>query len=61
MNIVLRRFLHIEAMSRQEEARSRGYALLLFRKVFIVHSYYRQHYTLHVFEQFGELYNTQPR
>ena len=31
MYIALRRFLHIEAMLRQKQARSRNYALLLFR------------------------------
>ena len=39
--IALRRFLHIEAISRPKEARSQDYALLLFRltsRLFIVHS-----------------------
>ena len=32
MNIASRHFLHIEAISRQKEARRRDYAVLLFRK-----------------------------
>ena len=47
------------AISRQKEARSRDYALLLFRmtsKVLYSAQYHRQHCTLHAFEQFGALY-----
>ena len=58
MNIALRRFLHM-AISRQKEARSRDYALLLFRmtsRVLSSTQYHRQHCTLHAFEQFGALY-----
>ena len=48
------------AISRQKEARSRDYALLLFRmisRVFYTSAqYHRQHCTLHAFEQFGALY-----
>ena len=46
------------AISRQKEARSRDYALLLFRmisRVLYSAEYHRQHYTLNVFEQFGAL------
>ena len=46
-------------ISRQKEARSRDYALLLFRmtsRVFYSTHYHRQHFTLHEFEQFGALY-----
>ena len=59
MYIVLRRFLHIEAISRQKETRSRDYALLLFRmtsRVLYSARYHRQHCRLHDFEQFGALY-----
>ena len=47
------------AISRQKEAGSRDYALLLFRmtsRVLYSALYCRQHCTLHAFEQFGELY-----
>ena len=47
------------AISRQKEARSRDYALLLFRmtsRVLYSARYHRQHCTLHAFEQFGALY-----
>ena len=47
------------ALSRQKEARSRVYALLLFRmtsRVLYSAQYHRQHCTLHAFEQFGALY-----
>ena len=47
------------AISRQKDARSRDYALLLFRmtsKVLYSAQYHRQHCTLHTFEQFGALY-----
>ena len=47
------------AISRQKEARSRDYALLLFRmtsRVLYSAQYHRQHCTLHAFEQFGALY-----
>ena len=46
------------AISRQKEARSRDYALLLFRmtsRVLYSAQYYRQQRTLHAFEQFGTL------
>ena len=62
MNIVLRRFLHnhqIMAISRQKEARSRDYAVLLFRKtprVLYSAQYHREPCTLNSFEQFGALY-----
>ena len=59
MNIALRRFLHIEAISRQKEARSRDYALLLFRTISTVlynAQCHQQHCTLHDFVQFGALY-----
>ena len=52
-------FCTIMAISRQKEARSRDYALLLFRmtsRVFYSAQYHRQHCTLHDFEQFGALY-----
>ena len=58
MNIALRRFLHIDAISRQNE-RSRDYALLLFRmnsRVCYSAQYHRQHCTLQAFEQFRALY-----
>ena len=47
------------AISRQKEARSRDYALLLFRmtsRVLYSAQYHRQHCTLHAFEQFEALY-----
>ena len=47
------------ATLRRKEARSRDYALLLFRmNSRVLHSaqYQRQHYTLQAFEQFGALY-----
>ena len=47
------------AISRQKEARSRDYALLLFRmtsRVLYSAQYHRQYRTLHAFEQFGALY-----
>ena len=47
------------AISRQKEARSRDYVLFLFRmtsRVLYSAQYYRQHFTLHAFEQFGALY-----
>ena len=47
------------AILRQKEARSRDYALLLFRMTSrVLHSaqYHRQHCTLHGFEQFAALY-----
>ena len=47
------------AISQQKEARSRNYALLLFQMTsvfFYSAQYYRQHCTLHAFEQFGSLY-----
>ena len=59
VNIALRRFIHIEAISRQKEARRREYALLLFRmtsRVLYSAQYHRLHCTLHTFEQFGALY-----
>ena len=59
MYIALRRFLHIEAISREKEARSWDYALLLFRmssRVLYSVQYHRQHCTLHAFKQFGALY-----
>ena len=59
MFIASRRFLHIEAISPQKEARSRDYALLLFRmpsRVIYSAQYHRQHCTLHTFEQIGSLY-----
>ena len=47
------------AISRQKEARSRDYALLLFRmtsRVLYSAQYHRHHCTLQAFEQFGALY-----
>ena len=47
------------AISRQKEARSRDYALLLFlmtSNVFYSTEYHRQHCTLQAFEQFEALY-----
>ena len=47
------------AISRQKEARSRDYALLVFRmtsRVLYSAQYHRQHCTLQAFEQFGALY-----
>ena len=49
-------------ISRQKEARSRDYALLLFRMtsrvLYSMYSaqYHRQHRVLRAFKQFGELY-----
>ena len=57
--IALCRFLHIEVISRQKEARSRDYALPLFRMTSIViyiAQYHRQHCTLNAFGQFRALY-----
>ena len=51
--------LSANCTSRQKEARSGYYALVLFRMTSRVpHSaqYHRQHCTIHVFEQFGALY-----
>ena len=47
------------AISWQKEARSRDYALLLFRmtsRVLYSAQYHMQHCTFHAFEQFGALY-----
>ena len=47
------------AISRQKEARSRDYALLVFwmtSRVLYSAQYHRQHCTLYAFEQFGALY-----
>ena len=47
------------AILRQKEARSRDYVLLLFQmtsRVLYSAQYYRHHFTLHAFEQFGALY-----
>ena len=46
------------AISRQKEARSRDYALLLFRMTSMVlySAQYHRHCTLQAFEQFGALY-----
>ena len=47
------------AISRQKEAQSRDYALLLFQmtsRVLYSARYHRQHCTFHAFEQFGALY-----
>ena len=55
MSIALPRFLHNEAISRQEETQSRDYALHLLRmtsRVLYSAQYHRQHCTLHVFEQY---------
>ena len=52
-------FCTIMAISRQKEARSRDYALLLFRitsRVLYSAQYHMQHCALHAFEQFGALY-----
>ena len=52
-------FCTIMAISRQKEARSRAYALLLFRmisRVLYNAAYHRQHCTPHAFEQFGAVY-----
>ena len=52
-------FSTIMAISRQNEARSREYALLLLRvasKVLYSSQYHRQNCILQAFEQFGELY-----
>ena len=52
-------FRTIMAISRQKEARSQDYALLLFRmtsRVFYSAQYHRQHRTLQASEQFGALY-----
>ena len=52
-------FCPIMAISRQKEARSRDFALLLFRmtsRVLYSAQYHRQHCSLHTFEQFGALH-----
>ena len=52
-------FCTIMAISRQREARSRDYALLLFlmtSRVFYSAQYHRPQCTVHTFEQFGRLY-----
>ena len=52
-------FCTIMPISRQKEARSQYYALLLFRmtlRVLYSAQYHRQHCTLHTFEQLGALY-----
>ena len=52
-------FCTIMAISRQKEARSRDYVLLIFQmtsRVLYSAQYHRQHCTLHAFEQFGALY-----
>ena len=52
-------FSTIMGISRQKEARSQDYALLLFRmtsRVLYSAQYHRQHFTLQAFEQFGALY-----
>ena len=52
-------FCTIMVISRQKKARSRDYALLLFRmtsRVLYSAQYHRQHRTLQAFEQFGTLY-----
>ena len=52
-------FCTIMAISRQKEARSRDYALLVFRmtsRALYSAQYHRQHCTLHSFEQFGALH-----
>ena len=52
-------FYTIMTISRQKEARSRDYALLLFQmtsRVLSSAQYHRQHCKLHPFEQFGALY-----
>ena len=52
-------FCIIMAISRQkEEARSRDYPLLLFRKVLYNAPYHRHHCRLQAFEQFGALFVT---
>ena len=59
MDIALRRCLHTMAISRQKEARSRDYVLLLFRiasRALYSAQYHGQHSTLHAFEQFEALY-----
>ena len=51
------------AISRQKEARSRDYVILLFRMILrVLYSaqYRRQRCTLHPFEQFGALYIHNP-
>ena len=53
VNIASRRFLHVQAISRLKEARSRDYALLLFRMTSRV--LYSAH-SEHAFKQFGALY-----
>ena len=56
-------FCTIMAISRQKEAGSRYYALLLFRmtsRVLYSAQYHRQHCTLHAFEQFGTLFVHSP-
>ena len=52
-------FCTIMAISRQKEAKSLDYALLLFRltsRVLYSAQYHRHHCTLHAFEQFRALY-----
>ena len=52
-------FCTIMAISRQKEARSQDYTLLLFRmtsRVLYSTHYHRQHCTLRAFEQLGALY-----
>ena len=59
LNIALVALCTIMAISRQKEARSREYVLLLFRKTSrVLHSaqYHRQHCVLHAFEQFRALH-----
>ena len=59
VNIDLRRFLHNEEISREKEAWSRDYALLLLRmtsNVLYSAQYHRLHCTLHAFEQFEALF-----
>ena len=58
VNIALRRFLHIQEISRQREARGRDYALLSYRmtsRVLYSAQYHRQHCALQAFEQFGTM------
>ena len=63
VNVALRRFLHIQAISRQKEAEEEeeeeGNAPLLFRmtsRFLYSAQYHRQQFTLHAFQQFGALY-----
>ena len=53
--------MSLSAQSRKKEARSRDYALILFRmtstsRVLYSAKYHSQHCTLHAFEQFGALH-----